>query len=149
MASLKKMNVGVVGCGKISSIYLEAPRTFDNLDIIACSDLYIERAREQAERYGIPSAMTTEELLANPEIELVINLTIPSAHFEVGMAAIEAGKSFYTEKPLSMNREQGHQLLEAARARGVHVGGAPDTFLGAGLQTCRQLIDEGDRKSVV
>ncbi|HLI07271.1 MAG TPA: Gfo/Idh/MocA family oxidoreductase [Ktedonobacteraceae bacterium] len=143
MSALAKVKVGVIGCGKISSIYLESPRTFDILDIVACSDLFMERAREQAERYGIPDALTVEELLAHPQIELVINLTVPKAHFEVGMAVIEAGKSLYTEKPLSINREQGHQLLEAARARGMHVGGAPDTFLGAGLQTCRQLIDEG------
>lgn len=143
MSSLPKLKVGVIGCGKISSIYLQAPRTFDILDIVACSDLDMERARAQAERYAIPNALTVEELLAHPEVELAINLTIPRAHFEVGMAVIEAGKSLYTEKPLALNREQGRQLLESARKRGVYVGGAPDTFLGAGLQTCRQLIDEG------
>jgi predicted dehydrogenase len=143
MSSVSKMRVGVIGCGKISSIYLQAPRTFDILDIIACSDLDMERARAQADRYGIADALTVDELLAHPQIELVINLTIPRAHFEVSMAVIEAGKSLYTEKPLALNREQGRQLLEAARRQGVYVGGAPDTFLGAGLQTCRQLIDEG------
>ena len=143
MSSVSKMHVGVIGCGKISSIYLQAPRTFDILDIIACSDLDMERARAQADRYAIPNALTVGELLAQPEIELVINLTIPQAHFEVGMGVIEAGKSLYTEKPLALNREQGRQLLEAARRQGVQVGGAPDTFLGAGLQTCRQLLDEG------
>lgn len=143
MSSVSRMHVGIIGCGKISSVYLQAPRTFDILDIIACSDLDMERARAQADRYAIPNALTVEELLAHPQIELVINLTIPRAHFEVGMAIIEAGKSLYTEKPLSLNREQGRQLLEMAHRQGVHVGGAPDTFLGAGLQTCRQLIDEG------
>jgi predicted dehydrogenase len=133
----------VIGCGNISRIYLQAPQTFGILNIIACADLDMERARAQAERYNIPSACTVEELLANPQIELVINLTIPSVHAEVGMAVIQAGKSLYNEKPLAISREEGRQLLEAAYARGVRVGCAPDTFLGAGLQTCLQLINEG------
>ncbi len=143
MASLSQVQAGVIGCGKVSHIYLRAPEMFSNLHIVACADLDMERARAQAERYHIASAVSVEELLANSDIELVINLTIPKAHFEVGMAVIEAGKSLYNEKPLALNREQGRTLLEAARARGVRVGCAPDTFLGGGLQTCRKLIDEG------
>jgi predicted dehydrogenase len=143
MTSISKMNVGVIGCGHISNIYLQAPRTFGILDIVACADLDMERARAQAERYNIPRAAPVEELLADREIELVINLTIPKAHAEVGMAVIQAGKALYNEKPLAINREQGRQLLRAAQAKGVRVGCAPDTFLGGGLQTCRQLIDEG------
>jgi predicted dehydrogenase len=143
MTSIEKMNIGVIGCGKISSIYLQILQTFDILNIIACADLDMERARMQAESFHIPRALHVEELLADPEIELVVNLTIPSAHAEVGLATIAAGKALYNEKPLALTREQGHQLLAAAQAQGVRVGCAPDTFLGSGLQTCRKLIDQG------
>jgi predicted dehydrogenase len=139
----EKMNVGVIGCGKISHVYLQAPRTFDILNIVACADIDMERARAQANRYSIPEAVTVEQLLADPKIELVINLTIPKVHAEVGLAVIQAGKSLYTEKPLAISREQADRLLEAAKLQGVRIGCAPDTFLGGGLQTCRQLIDEG------
>jgi predicted dehydrogenase len=138
-----KTNVGIIGCGQISSIYLESPRTFDILNIVACADIDMERARAQAQRFGIPRACTVEELLADPEIEIVINLTIPKVHAEVGMAVIEAGKSVYGEKPLAVDREQGQALLKAAQAKNLRVGSAPDTFLGGGIQTCIKLIDDG------
>src|SRR5690606_1378664 len=93
--------------------------------------------------YGVPKACSVEELLADPEIEIVVNLTVPNAHASVARAAIEAGKSVYNEKPLAVEREEGRRLLEMAKAKGVLVGGAPDTFLGGGLQTCRKLIDDG------
>lgn len=143
MAPIKKMNIGIIGCGKISSIYLQILQTFDILNIIACADLDMERAHAQAESFHIPRVLHVEELLADPDIELVVNLTIPSAHAEIGLATIAAGKALYNEKPLALTREQGHQLLEAAQAQGVRVGCAPDTFLGSGLQTCRKLIDQG------
>jgi predicted dehydrogenase len=139
-----RAKIGVVGCGNISGIYLQAGDTFEILEIVACADLVVERAREQAAKYGVPRACTTEELLADPEIEIVVNLTNPDAHADVGMRAVEAGKSVHNEKPLTATREQGRRLLDAAHARGVRVGGAPDTFLGAGLQTCRKLIDDGE-----
>src|SRR2546427_8394673 len=143
MTTIKKVNIGVIGCGKISSIYFQILQTFDIINVIACADLDMERARMQAESFHIPRATSVEELLADPEIELVINLTIPRAHAEVGMAVLQAGKKLYTEKPLASSREQGRQLLATAHTQGLRVGGAPDTFLGGGLQTCRQLIDEG------
>jgi predicted dehydrogenase len=139
----ERMNIGVIGCGKISNVYLQAPRIFDILNIVACADIDMERARVQAERYSIPKALTVEQLLADPEIELVINLTIPKVHAEVGLAVIQAGKSLYNEKPLAITREQAARMMESAKSRGVRIGCAPDTFLGGGLQTCRQLIDEG------
>jgi predicted dehydrogenase len=137
------VRVGVVGCGNISGIYLQAGQTFENLEIVACADLIVERAQERAAEYGVPRACTTDELLADPEIDIVVNLTTPDAHGEVGLLAIEAGKSVHNEKPLALTRDEGRQLLEAASARGVRVGCAPDTFLGGGLQTCRKLIDDG------
>jgi predicted dehydrogenase len=135
--------IGVVGCGNISGIYLEAGRVFDILEIVACADLLPERASAQAAEYHIPKACSVEELLADPGIEIVVNLTIPRAHAEVALAALQAGKSVHNEKPLAVSREDGLQLLKLGRERGLRVGCAPDTFLGGGLQTCRKLIDDG------
>jgi predicted dehydrogenase len=141
---MKKTRIGIVGCGNISSIYLKnGQQTFEVLEVAACADLILERAQAQAEAYGVPRACSVEELLADPEIEIVVNLTIPQAHFSVAMQAIEAGKSVHNEKPLALTREEGQQMLKAAAAKGVRVGGAPDTFLGGGHQTCRKLIDDG------
>ncbi len=137
------VSVGIIGAGYISEIYLANLTTrFDNLRVVAIADLMVERARERAAKVGI-AAMTVGELLADPAIELVVNLTIPLAHAEVALAAVSAEKSVYNEKPLTETREQGKALLALARERGVHVGGAPDTFLGGGLQTARKLIDDG------
>jgi predicted dehydrogenase len=137
------VKVGVIGCGKISGIYLENGAIFDDFDIVACSDLVLERAEAQAEAYGVPKACSPEELLADEEVEIVLNLTIPIVHAEVSMAALEAGKHVYTEKPLAVRREDGRRMLEVAEERGLLIGCAPDTFLGGGLQTCRKIMDEG------
>ena len=144
MEQISKTNVGIVGCGVISSIYLEAPAKFPHLQVVACADIDLDRARAQAQRYGVPKACTVEELLADPTIEIVLNLTIPRVHTEIGLAALAAGKSPYSEKPLGINREQGLSLLQAAQERHLLVGCAPDTFLGGGIQTCIQLIDAGE-----
>ncbi|HZR44433.1 MAG TPA: Gfo/Idh/MocA family oxidoreductase [Ktedonobacteraceae bacterium] len=144
METRAKTNVGVIGCGQISSIYLQAPGTFDILNIIACSDIDMNRARAQAERFNVPKVYSTEELLADPDIDIVLNLTIPRVHADIGLAAIEAGKSPYSEKPLAIHREQGKALLDAAHAKQLRVGCAPDTFLGGGIQTCIKLIDDGE-----
>ncbi len=139
----QKVKVGIVGCGNISGIYFKAGKTFEILDIVACADLDRGRAKAKAEEFGVPKVYTTEELLADPEIEIVVNLTIPIAHYDVCLAAVQAGKHTHVEKPLCITREQGQHLLETARARNVRVGAAPDTFLGGGLQTCRKLLDDG------
>src|SRR5437868_8376711 len=136
-------NVGVVGCGNISGIYLEAGKKWDILNIVACADIDLPRAQSQAAKYDIPKACGVAELLADPSIDIVINLTVPQAHAEVALAALAAGKSVYNEKPLALGREQAKQMLDLARAKGLRVGCAPDTFLGGGLQTCRKLIDDG------
>ena len=138
-----KTNLGIIGCGKISSVYFESLRTFDTLNVLACADIDMERAQAQAERYNIPRACTVQELLADPEIELVVNLTVPNVHAEVALAAIAVGKSVYSEKPLSVNREQGQAVLNAARVNNLRVGNAPDTFLGGGIQTCIKLVNDG------
>ena len=135
--------VGIIGCGNISAAYLTSGRRFDSFDVVACADLDVERARARAAEFGVPTAWSVAELLADPEIDLVLNLTIPAAHAEIAQAALRAGKHVYNEKPLALSREDGRSLLELARERGLRVGCAPDTFLGGGLQTCRQLIDQG------
>ena len=137
------MKAGIIGCGNISKIYAEAGGKFRNLEILACADLDFDRARELAEKHGIPRPLRVEQLLADRDIELVINLTIPAVHAEVGMEALKNGKHLYNEKPLALKRRAAREMVALAREKGLLVGCAPDTFLGAGLQTCRKLIDEG------
>ncbi len=139
---MKKTKVGIIGCGNISGIYFHNGKVLDILEIAACADLVEERAKAKAEEHGC-KAMSVEKLLADPEIEIVLNLTIPKAHAEVAFKAIEAGKSVYGEKPLAVNREDGKKILQMAKAKGVLVGSAPDTFMGGGIQTCIKLIDDG------
>jgi predicted dehydrogenase len=143
LESRKKANVGIIGCGQISSIYLEAPGKFDILNITACADIDMERARSQAERYNVPKACSVDELLADPDIDIVVNLTIPKVHAQIAQAALQSGKSTYSEKPLAIDRTEARRVLELAREKQLRVGCAPDTFLGGGIQTCIQLIDEG------
>lgn len=137
------VKVGVVGCGNISGIYLKNSRLLTDIEVAAVSDIDMLRAQAKAAEYGIPKVLTVPDLMADPEIQIVLNLTVPKAHAEVALAALEAGKNVYNEKPLAIQRDDAQKMLELARVKGLLVGGAPDTFLGAGLQTCRQLIDEG------
>ena len=137
------MNLGVVGCGNVSDIYFKNCARFEKLKVVACADLDPERARTKAAQFGIPRACTTAELLADPSVELVVNITPPQGHFEVSRQALEAGKHVYSEKILVATRDEGRRLLELARRRDRRIGCAPDTFLGASHQTCRKLIDAG------
>jgi len=141
---MEKTKIGIIGCGKISGVYFQnLSQMFSNTEVIACSDLIQERARAAAEEFDIPKACSTPELLADPEVQLALNLTIPAVHAEVCLSALEAGKHVYLEKPLSVVREDGKKVLKTAQANGLLLGGAPDTFLGGGIQTCRKLIDDG------
>lgn len=140
---MKPAKVGIVGCGNICGIYFQAGRTFDILDIVGCADLIPERAKTKAKENDCKAYDSVEELLADTEIEIVVNLTIPNAHASVAFAAIQAGKSVYNEKPLAITREGGRKMLKMAESAGVKVGCAPDTFLGAGIQTCVKIIDDG------
>ncbi len=137
------MNIGIIGCGYISTAYLEAGKRFTNLNFASVADLDVERARAQAAKYGIGAAETPEALTADPEIDVVLNLTIPAAHVTVGCAAIGAGKHVYSEKPIAINYAEARRMLGVANAADKRVGSAPDTFLGASGQTARRLIDEG------
>ena len=135
------LRLGLIGCGTVSEPYLRNLTAASQVRVVACADLVGERAEARAAEFGIERACTREQLLADPEIDLVVNLTVPSAHHEVTMAALAAGKHVWTEKPLGVDREQGAEVLRQAAERGLQVGCAPDTVLGAGLQTCRLLID--------
>ncbi|RZS91362.1 putative dehydrogenase [Motilibacter rhizosphaerae] len=136
------LRVGVVGCGKISSAYFTTLAAVRGVSITAVADLDPERARAAAQETSSRPA-TVEELLAADDVDLVLNLTIPAAHAEVALAAVAAGKHVYGEKPLAATSVQAEQVLEAARAAGVRVGCAPDTVLGTGIQTARQVVDAG------
>lgn len=136
------VKVGLIGCGVISEVYGQNCKLAKSVELVACADLIPERAEARAAQLGI-RACSVDELLADPEIELVLNLTIPKAHAEVALRALEAGKSVFNEKPLAIERADARRILDLSRAKGLHVGCAPDTFLGGGLQTCRKLIDDG------
>lgn len=135
--------LGIIGCGNISAIYLHNFREFGSTVVRAVADLDRDRAAARAEEFDVPEVRTVEEMLADPDIEVVVNLTVPKAHAEISRAVLEAGKHVYAEKPLATERVEGEELMRLAEERGLRVGCAPDTFLGAGLQTCRKLIDEG------
>jgi predicted dehydrogenase len=141
---MEKTGIGIVGCGNISGIYFKNLCTvFQNVEVVACADLEAERVQAKLGEYPGVKAATLEEILADPSIEIIVNLTTPQGHFPVAMQAVEAGKSVHNEKPVVLTRDEGKQLLAAAEAKGVRVGSAPDTFMGGGIQTCRKLIDDG------
>jgi len=142
---MKKAKIGVVGCGAIVDIYMEnLTKTFTNTEIIGVCDLIDERAERVKTQYNIPRKYKDmHELFADEAVDIVLNLTRPYEHYDVSMAAIAAGKHVYAEKPLGATLEEGIKIRDAADAKGVMIGGAPDTFLGAGIQTCRKLIDDG------
>ncbi|MBT3271892.1 MAG: Gfo/Idh/MocA family oxidoreductase [Spirochaetales bacterium] len=142
---MEKCNVGIVGIGNISGIYLKNLTTVfsDRINLLGCADLIPERAKKATEEYKLPKEYSSVDALINdPDIDIVLNLTIPIAHYDVCLKAIEAGKHTYVEKPLSIKLDEGKRLFDEAEKKGVLVGGAPDTFLGGGIQTCRKLIDD-------
>ncbi len=139
---MEKTGIGIIGCGNISATYLKNCAKFDWLKICAVADAVPERAAAKAAELGVP-AVGVQELLTDPEIRIVVNLTVPAAHYQVAMAAVRAGKSVWNEKPLCIERAEAGTLLKEAARKKVLVGCAPDTFLGAAHQTCRRLIDEG------
>ena len=145
------MNVGMVGVGCISGIYLENfTNVFKNVRLVAVCDLIRERAESAQKKYNIPKLYDTmDELFADPEIDIVLNLTRPYQHFEVSRAALLAGKHVYSEKPLGADWDEGTELVRLAKKKGLWIGGAPDTFMGAGIQSCRKFIDDGNLGDVI
>ncbi len=140
---MEKVKIGIIGCGNISSIYCQRLKEFEILDLCACSDIIIERAQTRAKEFGIPKVYTVDEILSDPQIEIIVNLTIPNTHFEVTSSILKAGKSSYSEKPLATTRKECKKILTISDKNRLRVGCAPDTFLGAGIQTCRKIIDDG------
>ncbi|MBO7386094.1 MAG: Gfo/Idh/MocA family oxidoreductase, partial [Clostridia bacterium] len=142
---MKPVNVAMIGVGCISGIYLEnITKVFKDIRLIGVCDLVRERAENARQKYGVPKIYDTMyDAFGDPEVELVLNLTRPYEHFEVSKAALEAGKHVYSEKPLGASLEEGQALVKLAQEKGLMLGGAPDTFMGAGIQTCRRLIDDG------
>ena len=137
----KKVKIGIIGCGNISQAYFDASKKFKILEIVSCADINMETAKTKAEENKV-KAVTVDEMLADPEIQIIINLTIPAVHAEVSMKILEAGKHVHVEKPLAVTRENGKKVLDLAKKKGLKVGCAPDTFMGAGLQTSRKIIDD-------
>tara|TARA_B100001123_G_scaffold344011_1_gene390809 strand:+ start:534 stop:1658 length:1125 start_codon:yes stop_codon:yes gene_type:complete len=142
------MNVGIIGCGNISSTYFNSHKVFNNFKVVACADIIDEFATKSAEEHNV-KAQSVEEILLNNDIELIINLTIPSAHKEIITKSVEAGKHCYSEKPLAMNFEEGMEIKKLAQEKNLIVGCAPDTFLGAAGQKAREIIDDNKIGKVV
>jgi predicted dehydrogenase len=146
--SAKRLGIGFIGTGNISSAYLKAILGKDGLpgfpvlDIKALSDMRPEAASARADEFGLKS-LSIEQMLADPEIDLVVNLTIPRAHVDVGLQCLAAGKHVYSEKPLGITFAEGRKLLDAANAAGLRIGSAPDTFLGGAHQQARAILDSG------
>lgn len=139
---MEKVGIGIIGCGNISGAYLKAMASFPILDIRGVADLNRDLADAKAAEFNV-SARNIDELFADPKIEIIVNLTVPKAHVAVGLQALEAGKHTYSEKPLGINFAEGKKLAEAAKAKNLRIGAAPDTFLGGGHQTARTLVDKG------
>ena len=142
---MKPVKIAMIGVGVISGIYLEnICNMFQEIELIGVCDLKRERAEAAKEKYGIPKLYETmHDAFRDPEVDIILNLTRPYEHYEVTKAALENGKHVYSEKPLGASLEEGQRLVTLAEKNGLMLGGAPDTFLGAGIQTCRRLIDSG------
>lgn len=142
------LGVGIIGCGNISSAYLRLAPLFKGIQVRAVADLNMASARAKAEQFGV-QALTVDELLASDDIDVIVNLTIPDAHFAVTKTILEAGKHAYSEKPVVLSLEDGETLRALARQKGLRIGSAPDTFMGGTHQMARAMIDEGAIGSVV
>lgn len=140
---MKPMRVALIGCGRISDIYLQNWARFDEIDVVACASLDLEESRAKATRHGIPKACPPEAIFDDPEIECALNLTIPAAHAEISRKALKAGKHVCAEKPFVTNLADGEALLRLAEQKRLTIGNAPDTFLGGRWQTVRKLMDQG------
>ena len=138
----RELGVGIIGCGNISTTYFSLAPLFKGLKVLACADINVQAAEARAKEYGV-RAQTIDALLANDEIDVVVNLTIPDAHFRVSKAILEAGKHVYSEKPLVLSLEEGEELRRIAKEKKLAVGCAPDTFLGGAHQLARKFIDDG------
>ncbi|MDE0208586.1 MAG: Gfo/Idh/MocA family oxidoreductase [Boseongicola sp.] len=139
----KSCRVGLVGTGRICDIYLKTLEKHEGIDIVACGSLDLDESRDKATFYGVPRVAAPEEIIADPQIDVILNLTIPAAHAGISLAALEAGKHVYSEKPMVSDLADGRRVLDLATEKGLTVGNAPDTWLGGRWQTVRKLLDQG------
>jgi predicted dehydrogenase len=138
----KVLGVGVIGCGNISAAYMKLAPLFKNIEMRACADINMDAANARAKEFGL-KAQAVKALLANPEIDIVVNLTVPATHFKVSKVILEAGKHVYSEKPLTLSMADAKELQKLAKKKKLQVAAAPDTFLGGSHQQARKLIDDG------
>jgi predicted dehydrogenase len=136
----KVFKVGLIGCGHIAETYFRAHKYFNNIKIIKCADINLDAAKQCAKTYNI-EAVTVQEILKDKEIEIILNLTIPKAHYEIAKRSLEEGKHTYSEKPLAIDLAEGKEILELSKQKKLYIGCAPDTFLGGGIQKTKELID--------
>jgi len=139
---MRKVGIGVIGCGNISTKYLEAARSFPVLELKAVADMRSEAAEKRGAEFGVPG-MRVDQLLKRDDIEIAVNLTVPLAHTDVSLAVLNAGKHVHSEKPLGINVAEARKVMDLAAQKNLRIGCAPDTFLGGGHQTARKLIDDG------
>jgi predicted dehydrogenase len=137
----KIFKVGLIGCGHISETYFRAEKYFNNIKIVKCADINFNNAKKCAKINKI-KAVTVKELLEDKEIEIILNLTIPKAHYQVAKQALTNGKHVYSEKPLAINFKDGQELLRLSKKKNLYLGNAPDTFLGGGIQKSKELVDK-------
>jgi predicted dehydrogenase len=136
----KIFKVGLIGCGHISETYFRAEKYFNNIKIIKCADINHNNAIKCAKTYNI-KALSVKELLKDEEVEIILNLTIPKAHYQVAKLALTNNKHVYSEKPLAINFKDGKDLLKLSKRKKLYIGNAPDTFLGGGIQKSKELVD--------
>ena len=136
------MKAGIIGCGNICASYLKNGRAFEHLQITKCTDRHPERAQAKADEFGI-QAVPLDDLFTDPDIDIILNLTTPKSHTDIELRALENGKHVYSEKPLGLDLASGLKVMETAKRKGLHVGCAPDTFMGGGHQFGRMLLDDG------
>ena len=134
--------VGIIGCGNISEAYMKLAPLFRGIHVVACADISADAAKARADQFGL-KAMSVDDILETDEVNIIVNLTIPSAHFDISRRAIESGKHVYSEKPFVLSLDEGEALKKLANEKGVRIGSAPDTFLGGSHQLARRLIDDG------
>lgn len=138
----KPFRIGLIGTGRISDIYIQNCSKFDELEIVSCGSLDAEESKKKAKVYGIPTVQSPVEILADPNVDCILNLTIPASHAAVTLQALEAGKHVYSEKPIATDILDCRRILNLARSKNLKVGNAPDTFFGGRWQTVRKLLDQ-------
>lgn len=145
---MAQLGVGIIGCGNISTSYLGLAPLFKSLKPVAVADINMDAARARAAEFGV-RADTVDDLLRAPDVDVIVNLTIPAVHFEVTKRILEAGKHAYSEKPLVLTLAEGEELRDLAASKNLAIGSAPDTFLGGAHQQARAAIDAGDVGKII